>query len=192
MRLQDFVDEINSQLSRCSSEKRVTAAHVLALRLYTASTFRRLNTALRDKGTGKAEGELGFRACVQSARKCVINMQAIERPHANTFRGATGYLGDEFESSDMGMDYAFFSATTNEAVAMEFTGSAPRSVLFDIQYLRACPGVDVSVLSVYPGEKEVLFPPCTGLSLTKGASGAPRTGPGAGHARVSVTPQAAH
>jgi hypothetical protein len=62
-------------------------------------------------------------------------------------------------------------------------------VLFEIECLRACPGVDVSLLSVYPGEKEVLFPPCTGLSLLKADKGAaPRTGEGAGHARVRVTP----
>ena len=190
MRLQDFVESVNCKLIHCRSENRVTAAHVLALRLYTASTFRRLNTALRDRGTGKSQ-RLGFRACAQSARKCLLKMQAIVRPPAKTFRGITGYLGEKFESSDMGMDYAFFSATTTEAVAEDFTASEPLSVLFEIQYLRGCPGVDVSMLSVHPGEKEVLFPPCTGLSLMEGNSGTPRTGEGAGHARVSVTPQAA-
>jgi len=74
-------------------------------------------------------------------------------------------------------------------------------VLFEIEYTRACPGVDVSVLSVFPGEKEVLFAPCTGLSFandqpasavlpTGGLS--PRCGLGAGRAHVKVLPAAAH
>jgi hypothetical protein len=192
MRLADFTGAVNARLEQHGSKNRVSDARVLALRLYTASTFRRLNTALRDKGMGKAAGELGFKACVQSARKCLLDMQAIPRPHANTYRGATGFIGHEFESSDMGMDYAFFSATTDEGVAAEFAGSAARSVLFEIEYLRACPGVEVSLLSVFPGEKEVLFPPCTGLSLSAAEAGAgARTGAGAGQAHVRVTPAAA-
>ena len=51
---------------------------------------------------------------------------------------------------------------------------------------KACPGADVSVLSVFPGEQEVLFPPCTGFALVGDAP--PRTGAGAGHVRVEVTP----
>jgi hypothetical protein len=62
-----------------------------------------MNASLRDKGMGKTSGEMDLRACVQSARKCVLAMQAIPRARDNTYRGATGYLGN-----DMGMDYAFF------------------------------------------------------------------------------------
>jgi hypothetical protein len=196
MRLADFTRAVNALLERHGSGNRVTDARVLALRLYTASTFKRLNTALRDKGTGRTQGELGFKACVQSARKCLLDMQAIPRPHANTFRGITGYLADDFESKGMGMDYAFFSASTDEAVAVGFAAEASvdRTVLFEIECLRACPGVDVSLLSVYPGEKEVLFAPCTGLSLVPadGASGSgARTGAAAGHCSVKVYPAAA-
>ena len=202
MCLADFTAAVNSKLKSSGSANRVTDAQVLALRLYTASTFRRLNTALRDKGMGKDKGmdkgELRFKACVQSARKCLLGMQAIPRAHANTFRGVTGFLGHEFESNTMGMDYAFFSASTVEAVAAAFAGSVARSVLFEVEYLRGCPGVDVSMLSVFPGEKEVLYPPCTGLNLLKAVTlGHPpegntaRAGADAGQVRVRVSPMAA-
>ena len=203
MRLADFTRAINALLEQHGSKNRVTDAGVLALRLYSSSTFRRLNTALRDKGTGKVTGELDFKACVQSARKCLLDMQAIPRPHANTFRGITGYLADDFESKGMGMDYAFFSASTLEGVAAGLQHGMERTVLFDIECLRTCPGVDVSVLSVCPGEKEVLFAPCTGLSLVQpavpvdgglgGGGGARvlRAGAQAGHALVNVSPAAA-
>ena len=192
--LADFTHDINVKLEDIGSDNRVTDALVLALRLYTTSSFKRFNAALRDSGLGRTTGELGFKACVQSARTCVLHMQAIRRPKAATFRGVTGYLGNEFESNAMGMDFASFSATAMEGVATDFTGSVACSVLFEIEYLRGCPGVDVSVLSVFPGEKEVLFPPCTGLSLVgmadEGLSA--RTGAGAGQVRVRVSPSAAH
>ena len=192
MRLADFTRGVNARLEQHGSKNRVSDARVLALRLYTASTFRRLNTALRDKGSGKAAGELGFKACVQSARKCLLDMQAIPRPHANTYRGITGYLADGLESDAMGMDYAFVSASTEESVAEDLQHGMDRTVRFEIEYTSTCPGVDVSLLSVFPGEKEVLFPPCTGLSLSAAEAGAgARTGAGAGQAHVRVTPAAA-
>jgi hypothetical protein len=209
---------------------------VLALRLYTGSTFRRLNTALRDKGAGRTPGEMPYRACVQSARKGVLIFQAIPRPAATTFRGVTGYLAEAFKADKMGMDYAFFSTSVTEGVAADFAGSVARSVLFEVEFMagvamiilspvrfprlttqqpltahshlchlrsaptctplyprmgrhQGCPGADISMLSLFPGEKEVLYSPCTGLSL-KGTSGSV-TGTGAGQARVAVSPTAA-
>ena len=103
----------------------------------------------------------------------------------------------------MGVDYAFFSASTLEGVAAGLQHGMERTVLFEIECLRTCPGVDVSVLSVCPGEKEVLFAPCTGLSLVQpavpvdgglgGGGGARvlRAGAEAGHALVEVFPAAA-
>ena len=117
---------------------------MLALRLYTGSTFRRLNTALRDKGAGRTPGEMPYRACVQSARKGVLIFQAIPRPAATTFRGVTGYLAEAFKADKMGMDYAFFSTSVTEGVAADFAGSVARSVLFEVEFMA---GVAMIILS---------------------------------------------
>jgi hypothetical protein len=136
------------------------------------------------------KGQVKFRACIQSARQCISDMQAIPRPAHATFRGVTGYLADSFQSSGMGMDYAFFSTTTDGQVARDFAGTAAHSVVFEIEFIRGCPGADISMLSLFPGEKEVIFPPCTGLSLktTDGSI----TGESAGQANVIVTPNQAN
>merc|ERR1712138_175603 len=88
---------------------------------------------------------------------------------ANTYRGVTGYLGESFKDSDMGMDYAFFSTSTNPQVAKDFTKNLDegieKTVLFNVDYSPTCRGVDIRLLSIFPGEEEVLFPPCTGLVL---------------------------
>jgi hypothetical protein len=183
MVLSDFTNAVNVKLKEHGSAQHVSDADVLALRLYTTCTYRRMNNALREKGTGKEPGELGFKICIQTARNCLLCMQAIPRPRAHSFRGATGYLGEEFGSSEMGLDYAFFSASADFAGGVMPT--AQRSVIFQVEYLRACPGVDVSMVSVFPGEKEVLFPPCTGLSLPVDS---PAGGGGTGRVHVRVFP----
>jgi hypothetical protein len=89
------------------------------------------------------------------------------------FRGARGFLSPEFRQQRMGMDFAFFSASTNEPVAKNFAKNftdqteSLRSVLFEIEFNGGCKGADVQMISVFPGECEVLFPPCTALSIKK-------------------------
>ena len=103
-------------------------------------------------------------------------------------------------SALQGMDFAFFSTSLDESTAEEFVGTTPRSVLFEVSFLAACPGADVSTVSLYPAEAEVLFPPCTGLNLWLGANDASGADPPgrssfgsrAGQARVTVVPAAAH
>ena len=64
----------------------------------------------------------------------------------------------------MVMDFAFLSTSRDRSVAENF-GSAEKTVIFEVLFIAACPGVDVELLSLYPAEKEILFSPCTGLSL---------------------------
>jgi hypothetical protein len=188
MRLDDFVEACNRALKQAGSKKLVTTAQVLSMRLYTCSTFRRMNSALRGF-VPKVDGQIPLRACVQSARKGILSLQAIPRPPDSSFRGVTGYLATQFEAERMGMDYAFLSTSVNERIASEFAGSVATSVLFEVGFVAGCPGADISMLSLFPGEKEVLFAPCTGLSLRDSSAGA--TGAGAGQARVLVSPTAA-
>jgi hypothetical protein len=195
-RLADFTAAINERLQQLNkSRNRVTDAGILALRLYSVSTYAPMNTALRATGAalqaGNCAPELKLRACIQSARKCLLQMAAIPRPREDTYRGVTGFLGSEFESSELGMDFAFSSATTDRTIAAKFAGSAAKSVLFEIKFIRACPGVDISMISVYPGQKEVLFPPCTSLSLTDPTRGGKIAGASAGQVCIRVTPTVA-
>jgi hypothetical protein len=189
MRLVDFTRNLNARLAKCKRTQ-VHEVHVLAVRLYTASSFRQFNNALRHKGSGMNGGaDLKFRACIQSAHDCLFRMQAIPREdkeRTSTYRGITGYLGADTKHDGMGMDFAFFSTSANEEVAAEFLHGANKSVLFVVEYDPGCPGADVSAISIYPGEKEVLFPPCSGLSFKAMVS------PATGMERVVVTVRAAH
>lgn len=190
-RLRDFTSEINAKLAEHGESERVTDARVLGLRLYTSSTFRQLNTALRDKGEGKTVGDMQFRACAQSARRCLLTMMRYPASDTPTFRGVTGFLPDHFKKDEkMGMDFAFFSTSRDESVADEFAGEEElRHVIFEVAHTAACPGVELSLLSLYPGEREIVYPPCTGLSLmdSHSASEGSSSGASAGQERVVIT-----
>ena len=140
-------------------------------------------------------GQLGFKACVQSARNCLVSMLGIARSAEPTYRGVTGYLASNFAHDRMGMDYAFFSTSMAESMAADFAGSAASSVLFVVEFSRGCPGTDISMLSLFPSEKAVLFAPLTAFSLMAASSsgvGGKAAGAGVGQARISVYPTAAH
>ena len=170
MRLQHFVDNCNRDLRNARSDNIVTPAQALSMRLYTTSTFRRMNNSLRGfmervDDSHSDSKQIPLRACVQSARKGIVRLQAIPRPPESSFRGVTGYLPERFEAERIGMDYAFISTSVKDTIAAEFAGSVDISVLFEMEFVAGCPGADISMLSLFPGEKEVLFAPCTGLSL---------------------------
>merc|ERR1712224_775453 len=93
--------------------------------------------------------------------------EAIPRKDVPTFRGTTGYLGAKFTEEKIGMDYAFLSTSYDEDVANDFAAKAATCVVFEIEYTPTTPGVDISMVSVHPEEKEVLFPPCIGLNLVR-------------------------
>jgi hypothetical protein len=86
-----------------------------------------------------------------------MKMQSIPREKCKTYRGCTGFLDEEFNKQRMGIDFAFFSTSTDRQVAEDFARSAEMWVLFEVAYVAACRGVDVKLLSVCPGEKGVLF-----------------------------------
>jgi hypothetical protein len=80
-------------------------------------------------------------------------MQSIPREKCKTYRGCTGFLDEEFNKQRMGIDFAFFSTSTDRQAAEDFARSAEMWVLFEVAYVAACRGVDVKLLSVYPGER---------------------------------------
>jgi hypothetical protein len=169
-----FTGSVNMRLARMGVNLRVTNAQVLSLRMYTASTFAWYNGQLRDKGM-KGLGITCSRSII-SARQCLIRMQAIgreaqspgnSRHTANTYRGVTGKLGNTFKEGGMGMDFAFFSTSASHDVAVEFTKDVANKVIFEVVYVSAASGVNVEAISVFPGEKEILYPPCTGLSMSR-------------------------
>jgi len=96
-----------------------------------------------------------------------------QTPAAVVYRGvAGGVLPKEFWEKNEdgvfgGVDLAFMSTTPDRDVALGYMkqGNKLQKILFEIRMGMIDRGADVSSLSQYPGEREILFAPLTGLEV---------------------------
>ena len=100
-----------------------------------------------------------------------------------------------------GTEFGFMSTSTDEAICHEYMDKNQPNVLWEIRCKPESSeglhsGADVSMLSQFPSEREILFPPMTLLKVEMQASESkpqcaltPLTSPsGAEYVRIVVTP----
>ena len=139
---------------------KLDAAHVLALRLYTTSSHKSINAPLRDTGSVHP-----LAATTYYISEGLKKLRAVEAssPDANTpktfWRGLKNReIGSEFIAKG-GCEFGCMSTSAFKNVAVEFALSTV-PFLFQIEtkdFLQR--GADISFLSVYPDEQEMLYPP---------------------------------
>ena len=90
------------------------------------------------------------------------------------YRGISGgVLPEQFRKPNKqnvcgGVEFSFMSTTTNREVAAHYAaGGGKAGLLFEIQMGIIDRGAEISWLSQYPHEKEILFAPLTGLEVLK-------------------------
>ena len=150
--------------------------HVLALRLYTTSSFKCVNMPLRRNPRPKQHP---FGATVLAISDGIKQLRAVEaEPEDGSdvlevkifWRGMKNRsLPREFEKIG-GAEYACMSTTTDFDVAVRFATAKGGKTPLLFKYTTGSimnRGADISFLSVYPEEKEVLFPPLTYLKPVK-------------------------
>ena len=86
------------------------------------------------------------------------------------YRGIPGRLPNEFLKRNEygvrgGIEPAFMSTTTDRKVAMDYAAGSKAGIVFCIQQGMVDRGADISWLSQYPHEQEILFAPLTGLEV---------------------------
>jgi hypothetical protein len=111
---------------------------------------------------------------VNGLRKLVrVNDEASE----TVYRGVRGELPEAFWLKDaFGMvtatDFAFMSTSVDDNVCVGFMSKVDKNVLWEIRCSEETSegfhcGADVSLLSQFPKEKEMLFPPLTMLKVLR-------------------------
>lgn len=135
--------------------------HILALRLYTTSSYCRINNPLREDPQNHP-----FPATVLFITEALKKLRALEwgKPGTKRFyRGIQGKLLPEEFGKTGGTEYACMSTSTDLMIAIEFAtkeDSSCTSVIFEYTSSSfVSRGADISFLSVYPEEKETLYPP---------------------------------
>ena len=176
MRISDFVKDISAKKAR------LTEAHVLALRLYTTSAFRRFNEPLRDL---ERLDPHPLAATVEILNQAIRQLRAVGAYHTpdatmkvTLWRGMKDLeVRNDFLKYG-GTEMSPMSTTSNLKIAADycsnFEGSASSeesasesSLLFKFVtpsfMLR---GVDLTFLSAFPAESEFLYPPLTFMMPT--------------------------
>ena len=173
--LADFCEKTHARLAQLRKE------HVLALRLYTTPAFRSLNNPLRtfkqlENGdlveplTMSAEHKFPTTIFyIAEAIKMLRALDSKKKIKATLWRGMGGVnLPDEF-CNNGGTEMAPMSTTRDVRVAVRYAQQGERSVLFKIvveSFMQL--GAQLSWISVFPREEEILFPPLTHLKVLAG------------------------
>jgi hypothetical protein len=152
---------------------------VIAVRLYTGPAFIPINRFLREV----AKLSPSWRRNIAQNPTCTyaatvnwlisaIRKLSILTPVRKVFRGVKSKLPPTFQNRDeVGMvsvvDFGFMSTSLDEDVAISYMSAIKPNVLWEISCMNQGDcyhnGADVSFLSQYPHEKEILFPPLTML-----------------------------
>jgi protein-L-isoaspartate O-methyltransferase len=145
---------------------RLRRHHVLALRMYTTSSYVCFNGPLRTDPPARPHP---FAASVYFASEAIKKLRAVaaHRPDANDrlvfWRGMKDLtLTMEFLTNG-GTEFACMSTSKSDKVAESFAKSkCPLIFKFETTSFMTR-GADIGFLSVYPGEEEFLYPPLTFL-----------------------------
>ena len=160
MTLDDFVAHEFCQIAG------LQRVHVLALRLYTTSSYRRITGPLRER-----ERPHPFRMTVYYLAEAIKKLRAVAaRLHAADFqqdvvlwRGMRDtILTNEFKERG-GAELAPMSTSREKTVALTYADSTCPLVFQYVTKGMDRPGVSLDFLSVYPNEREYVYPPMTYL-----------------------------
>jgi hypothetical protein len=199
-----------SMTSHNQDVPQLSLQEVVAIRLYTGPGYTPINNFLREIAKLGAVWRkqlshmpaLTYSSTVghliNGLRKIVrFNSQA---QFCSVFRAVRGELPETFwlkngHGKVDPTDFAFISTSVDEAVCKEFMDLTQLNVLFEMQctsenYDGFNSGADLSLLSQWPMEKEMLFPPLTRLSVIseKEQLNEETTESGARFFRIKVTP----
>ena len=181
--LEDFealVRAVNMKLQE-EGYKPLLEVEFIGARLYTGPMFRKYNTILRSVGSEDKGMVEKMKALVKANRytttvhvinSCIVKLGHLMKAH-KVYRGISGArLPREFttrsEKSGVrgGIEFGFSSTTLDKEVALTYAGKRGLGgIVYEIQMGMIDRGADISWLSQYPHEKEILFAPLTGLEM---------------------------
>jgi len=165
----------------------LTTDEVLAVRLFTGPAYQPICDFLRQVSKLSSEyrtamstyARLTFSATVGhlcSAIRKIAAVATVEEMHQPLFRGARGDLTESFWVKDKfgqcsAVDASFMSTTRQAGTTIAYMSREMRNVLWKIRGQSETGsgyhfGADLSMLSQFAAEKEIVFPPCTMLQVT--------------------------
>jgi hypothetical protein len=162
MRLNDFL-----KLREAKTAK-LEATHIAALRLYSSQSYKRINDPLRNGEKPHPFAATTFFLSEGLKKMRSINATATKvQLHKEFWRGMKDLeLTDKFKRQG-GTELGCMSTSTSKEIVAGYANSAqPLVFRINSDGFMSC-GADISWLSVYPNEAEVLYPPLTYLQYLR-------------------------
>ena len=176
--LQAMEDKCNARL-RPQGHSEMIVEELVGGRLYTGPMYVKYNTVLRSKTNDRVVVQLakdltkgnGYATTIHAINSCVIKLSKLTKA-GKVWRGIKdATLPKEFwVPNEMGVrggiEYGFSSTTTDREQALLYAGGLEQkdaSTIFEMQMGMVDRGADLTWLSQYPHESEVLLPPLTGI-----------------------------
>jgi hypothetical protein len=189
--IEQFVERANEYIRKqaqtlCLDEHEIpvlTLPEVIAIRLYTGPAYQPLNSFLREVAkVGPAwrkklahMHQLTYSSTVLHLANGLRKLVRVNTKFVNVYRGIRGELPEAFWLKDdfgdvTATDFAFMSTSLDQQVCKHYMDTKQHNVLWEIRCSSETAegfhsGADVSMLSQYPQEAEMLFPPLTMLKV---------------------------
>jgi len=177
--MMEAMEEKCNALLRKDGHSEMIKEELVGGRLYTGPMYVKYNTVLRSKSKDQNMMKLardltkgnGYPTTIHAINSCVIKLSKLTKA-GKVWRGIKGAtLPKEFwVANEMGVrggiEYAFSSTTTDREQALIYSGGgddSAASTVFEMQMGMVDRGADLTWLSQYPHEREVLLPPLTGI-----------------------------
>jgi hypothetical protein len=170
-------------LPESTSLTSLSTDEVIAIRLYTGPGYVPLNSYLRNLAKASPEWrqklsqmyQLTYSTTIFHLTNGLRKLVRCNRDFSNVYRGLRGELPEAFWLHDdfgfvTATDFAFMSTSLDVAVCKEYMRKTEPNVLWEIECSAETAegfhsGADVSLLSQFPQEREMLFPPMTMLKV---------------------------
>lgn len=175
------LEKINQELERLGEVKMIKE-ELIGLVLYTGPMFEKYNAVNRGGALHLSQSErlkkefedncLGNRytTTIHVINSGIIKLSKLTKA-SRVYRGMRqGLLPPQFWSADErgsrgGVEFGFMSTTTSKAVALQYTRGGSTPTVLEMQMGMIDRGADLSRLSQYPEEREICFPPLTGMEV---------------------------
>ena len=153
---------------RAAKTAMLQPAEVLCLRLYTTAAYKSLNTPLRNTDPNRPPH--GFPIVIKYICEGIRKLRALDADSGNApvdlWRGLRNLRVENAFIKHGGTEQAPMSTTTDLKVAVQYS-LGQSSLLFKLNapsFMER--GADLTFLSAFPDEREILFPPLTYLRPT--------------------------
>jgi len=178
--LEDKLYEKNELLQEYDYET-VGREEFICARLYTGPMYRKYNAVLRGLNPKASKqlkddftdlcGNNKYSTTLHSVNSAVVKLGKLTKV-TKVYRGLSKMAlpKDFYEKSEHnvsgGVEFAFTSTTTKREVALQYADPKKQNpIVYEIQMGMVDRGADLSWLSQYPHEREVLFAPLTCLDF---------------------------